>query len=78
MFQYTSLINLAVKSQFSSTLIASFLSYANRWSFCLIGFAVGEMCKECSINSLGTLGMCAGFHANTSVLVHKKLMSAPS
>ena len=65
-------------SHFISTLIASFLSGVNRQSFCLIGLAVGETFKECSIFSHGTPGMSEGFHANTSALARRKEMSALS
>ena len=68
----------AAKSQVISTLIASFLSSANHWSFCLIGLVVGETFKECSIFSHGTPGMSAGFQANTSALACRKEMSALS
>jgi hypothetical protein len=54
------------------------LFYVNPQSFCLIGLVVTETFKECLINSYGTLGMFAGFHANTSALAHRKLMSAIS
>ena len=44
----------------------------NQWSFCLIGLAVGETFKECSIFSRGTPGMSTGFQANTSALARRK------
>ena len=50
-------MNPAAKSRFISTLIASFLSGVNRRSFYLIGLAVGETFKECSIFSCGTPNM---------------------
>ena len=65
-------MNLAAKSYFISTLIASFLSGANRQSFSLIGLVVGETIKECSIFSRGTPGMSVGFQANTSMLARRK------
>ena len=65
-------------SRVISTLMASFLSYANRRSFCLIGLAIAETFKECSISSQGTTGMSTGFHANTSMCCLRKLMSASS
>ena len=48
----------------------------NHQSFCLIGLAVGETFKECSIFSRGTPGMSTGFQANTSVLARRKETSA--
>ena len=59
-----------------STLIASFLSSANRRSFCLMGLAVTEMFNECSISFLGMPGMSTDFHAKTSTCSHRKLTSA--
>ena len=60
-------MNPVARSHFISILIASFLSGVNQRSFCLIGLVVGETFKECSIFSRGTLGMSAGFQANTSI-----------
>ena len=71
-------MNPVARSYFISTLIASFLSGMNCWSFFLIGLAVGETFKECSIFSRGTPGMSVGFQANTSALARKKEMSALS
>ena len=70
--------NPATKSRVTSTLIASFLSRANHCSFCLIGLALPLTFKEGSIKFRGTLGMSAGFHANTSTLLLKNLTSASS
>ena len=71
-------MNLAAKSHFISTLIASFLSGMNQQSFCLIGLAVGETFKECSIFSHGTPGMSVGFQANTLAVAHRKETSVLS
>ena len=68
----------AARSRFNSTLIASFLSAANLRSFCLIGRAVGETFKECSIFSLGTPGMSAGCQAKMPALARRKETSASS
>ena len=65
-------MNSVAKSRFISTLIASFLSGVNQRSFCLIGLAVHETFKECSIFSRGTPDMYAGFQANTSALTRRK------
>jgi hypothetical protein len=45
---------------------------------CRFGVALGSTLSECSINSLGTPGMSAGFHAQMSRLARRKLMSASS
>ena len=71
-------MNPVARSHFISTLIASFLSGVNRRSFCLIGLAVGETFKECSIFSRGTPSMSADFQANTLALARSKEMSVLS
>jgi hypothetical protein len=50
----------------------------NHHSFYLIGLTVFETSKECSINSQGTPGMSAGFHANTMMFSLRKLTSVSS
>lgn len=59
----------------SSILMASLLSWANRRRHCLFDVAFGFTLSECSINSLGTPGMSAGFHAKMSWLARRKLTS---
>src|SRR6185437_8801508 len=49
-----------------------------RRSRCFFGVALGLTFKACSINSLGTPGISAGFHANTSRLALRKLTSSSS
>ena len=71
-------MNPAARSRVISVLTASFLSRANRRSFYLIGLAVFETFKECSIRFRGTLGMSAGFHAKTLTLSLRNLTSASS
>jgi hypothetical protein len=44
----------------------------------LIGLAFRFRCSLCSINSLGTLGMSAGFHAKMFLLFWRNLSSASS
>ena len=71
-------MNPAVRRRVISVLIASFLSRANRRSFCLIGLTVFETFKECSIRFRGTPGMSAGFHVKTLTLSLRNLTSASS
>jgi hypothetical protein len=71
-------MNPAAKSRVISVLIASFLSRANCRSFCLIGLAVFEMFKECSIRLQGTPGMSVGFYAKTRTLSLRNLTSLSS
>jgi hypothetical protein len=61
--QYTSLIKSAVSSFASSFLMASLFSGPKRHSCCFFGVALGSTFRQCSINSLGTPGISAGFHA---------------
>jgi hypothetical protein len=58
--------------------MASRLSSAKQWRCCRFGVALGSTLRECSINSLGTPGMSADFHAKVSRLALRKLMSASS
>jgi hypothetical protein len=58
--------------------MASRLSSAKQRMCCHFGVALGSTLSECSINSLGTPGMSAGFHAKMSRLARRKLMSASS
>ena len=58
--------------------MASFLSYVNHQSFCLIGLVVAETFKECSISSRGMPGMFIGFHTNMSTCSLRKLKSTSS
>src|SRR6185503_15621117 len=71
-------MNPAVSSFASSFLMASRLSGENRRNHCFFGVALGSTFKACSINSLGTPGISAGFHANTSRLALRKLTSLSS
>ena len=71
-------MNPAVSSFASSFLMASHLSGENRRNRCFFGVALGSTFKACSINSLGTPGISAGFHANTSRLALRKLTSSSS
>jgi hypothetical protein len=68
----------AVSSFAISFLMASLLSGAKRRSCCFFGVALGSNFRQCSINSLSTLGISAGFHANMSQLALRKLTSALS
>ena len=70
--------NPAASSLPSSFLMASIFSAKNLHRRYFLGVAVGLTFKECSINSLGTPGISAGFQANTSRLALRKLMSALS
>ena len=58
--------------------MASLFSAENLRRRCFLGIAVGLTFRECSINSLGTPGISAGFQANTSRLSLRKLTSALS
>ena len=58
--------------------MASRLSGENRRNRCFFGVALGSTFKACSINSLGTPSISAGFHANTSRLALRKLTSSSS
>jgi hypothetical protein len=58
--------------------MASLLSRAKRHSHCFFGVALGSTFRQCSINSLGTPGISAGFHTNMSQLALRKPMSALS
>ena len=71
-------MNPAASSLASSFLMASLFFADNLRSICFFGVAVGFTFRECSINSFGTPGMSAGFHANTSWLALRKLTSALS
>ena len=71
-------MNLAASSFASAFLMASCLSGENRRKRCFFGVALGSTFKACSINSLGTPGISAGFHANTSRLALRKLTSSSS
>ena len=72
------MINPAASSFASSFLMASRLSGEKRLSRCLFGMALESTFKACSINSLGTPGISAGCHANTSRLALRKLTSSSS
>ena len=71
-------MNPAASSLAGSFLMASLFSTENLRSRCFLGIAIGLTFKECSINSFGTPGISAGFHANTSRLALRKLTSALS
>ena len=58
--------------------MASLFFAENLRSLCFFGVAVGLTFRECSINSFGTPGISAGFHANTSRLALRKLTSVLS
>jgi hypothetical protein len=58
--------------------MASRLSWANLRRRCFLGVAFGCTFKACSINSLVTPGISAGFHANMSRLARRKLTSTSS
>ena len=58
-------MNPAATSFANSFLMASRLSVEKLHSRCFFGVALGSTFKACSINSLGTPGISAGFHANT-------------
>ena len=69
-------MNPAASSLASSFLMASLFSAENLRKRCFFGMVVALTFKECSINSFGTPNMFAGFHANTSRLALRRLMSA--
>ena len=71
-------MNPAASSFASSFLMASRLSGKKRHSRCFFGVALGLTFSACSINSLGTPGISAGFHTNTSRLALRKLTSSSS
>jgi hypothetical protein len=71
-------MNPATTKQASSACMASLLSGVKRRNFCRIGLAWGLTFSLCSASSLGTLGISAGCHANTSRLSCKNWTSAPS
>jgi hypothetical protein len=68
----------AANSLASSFLMASLLSGAKCRSRCYFRVASGLTFRQCSINSLGTPGISAGFHTNISRLALRKLTSALS
>jgi hypothetical protein len=74
----TSLMKPAVSNLASSFLMASRQSSVKRRRCCRFRVALGLMLSECSIISLATPGMSAGFHAKMSRLARRKLMSASS
>ena len=61
-----------------SFLIVAFLSGENHRSRCFTGLEPSLISILCSANSLGTLGMSAGFQAKISLLSRRKLVSASS
>ena len=71
-------MNPAASNLASSFLMASLFFVENLHSHCFFGVAVGLTFRECSINSFGTPGISAGFHANTSRLALTKLTSVVS
>jgi hypothetical protein len=67
----------------SSSFWTSFQMKSCRSTDCLGGFwltalALGLIFRQCSITSLGIPGICDGSHANTSVFVWRKAISASS
>jgi hypothetical protein len=64
----TSLMNPADTKRANSARIPSLLSGVKRCSFCRIDLAYGYTFNLCSASSLGTPGISAGCHANTSRL----------
>ena len=72
------MMNLAASSFANSFFMASRLFGEKCRSRCFFGVALGSTFSACSINSLGTPGIYAGFHANTSRLALKKLTSSSS
>ena len=74
----TSLMKPATSSLASSFLVASLLSGANMHSLYFFGIALGSTFRQCSISSLGTLGISVGCHAKMSQLALWKLTSALS
>jgi hypothetical protein len=73
----TSLMKPADTRRANSTRMASLLSGVKH-SFCLIGRAWGYSLSLCSASFLGTHGMSAGCHANTSRLSCRNWTSALS
>ena len=71
-------MNPAAISFTISFLIAAFLSGENRRSRCFTGLEPSLMSILCSVNSLGTPGMSAGFQAKISLLSQRKLVSTSS
>ena len=72
------MMNSATSNLASSFFMASLFSAENLRSHCFFGVVVGLTFRECSINSFGTPGISAGFHANTSWLALRKLTSVLS
>ena len=70
--------NPAASSFASSFLTASRLSGEKCRNRCFFSVVLGSTFKACSINSLGTPGISAGFHANTSRLALRKLTRSSS
>jgi predicted branched-subunit amino acid permease len=64
---YTSLMKLVSNNLVIFLFITSFLSWVKWQIHCLMGLAFGSRCSSCSIDSLGTPGMLAGFHAKMSL-----------
>ena len=58
--------------------MASHLSGEKRRNRCFLGVDLGSTFKACLMNSLGTPGISAGFHTNTSQLALRMLMSSIS
>jgi hypothetical protein len=58
--------------------MASLLLGAKHRSRYFFGVALGSTFRQCSINSLGTSSISAGFNANMSLLALRKLTSALS
>ena len=73
-----SLMNPAANSFVISFLIAAFLSGENRHSRCFTGLEPLLISIMCSVNSLGTPVMSAGFQAKISLLYQRKLVIASS
>jgi hypothetical protein len=72
---YTSLIKPKSNNLAISLFSTSFLSWVKWRSHCLMGLAFGSRCSSCSINSLGTPDMSAGFHAKMSLFSWRNLTS---
>jgi hypothetical protein len=69
----------ASREQFGKFLLDDISSVVGETSEVLsLGVALGSTLGKCSINSLGTPGMSAGFHPKMSRLARRKLMSASS
>jgi hypothetical protein len=71
-------MNPVATKQANSARMASPLSGVKRRNFCRIGLAWGWTFNLCSASSIGTLGISAGCHTNTSWLSCKNWMSALS